>query len=152
MKKRLIEKSYQPFFTTALFAGIIALFFWLAHPGSTFTASIYDVDVAISNAKVWAIFSVYLFFLAAIYYTISKNNLKPKRWLLVSHYTFIVLFLVFFAVFSAFDSGDVQQLIKNIPLSVIITIYGSIFLADLIFFFTGIVLLLVNLFTLRKTQ
>ncbi|MGZ4090252.1 MAG: hypothetical protein ACXVNO_05995, partial [Bacteroidia bacterium] len=146
MKKRLLEKSYQPFFGTGLFAAVIALFLKIIHPESIFDVSIYNMDIVIPNSKVWFVFSLYLFFLAGIYYVISRSRLRSKHWLVISHYVFIILFLVFFAFFSAFESRDVQNLIGGIPLSTLITIYGTIFLADVLFFFIGLLLLFVNLF------
>lgn len=152
MKKILLEKSYQPFFGTGLFAAVIALFLKIVHPESTFDVSIYNMDLVVLNSKVWFVFSLYLFFLSGVYYVISRTKLKPKHWLVVSHYVFIVLFLVFFGFFSAFESRDVQSLIEGIPLSTMITVYGTIFLADVLFFFIGVLLLFVNLFSLRKTS
>lgn len=152
MKKHLIEKSYQPFFGTALFAVVIALFLKIVHPESVVDLSLYDKYFSMPSSSAWFAFSIYLFFLAAIYFIISRSRLKSKHWLVVSHYVFIVLFLTFFVLFSAFESHDVQDIISGIPLSTIISIYGLVFIADVLFFAIGILLLFANLLTLKKTS
>jgi len=152
MRKLLLETSYQPFFGTGMFAAVIALFLKIIHPESVFDVSVYDIYISRPNSSVWFVFSLYLFFLAGIYYAVSKTKLKPRHWLVISHYVFIILFLIFFAFFSAFESHDVQDLISGTPLSTLITVYGTLFLVDLLFFFVGIILLFVNLFTLKKTS
>jgi hypothetical protein len=152
MKRILLQKAFQPFFITGLIAASIALFLKIVYPASLFDISIYNSDIQIENSKIWMAFALYLFLLAGIYYIVNRNGLRVKRWLVISHYVFILLFLLFFVLFSAFGNDDVQGMIASIPLSTIITVYGIIFLADVSFFVIGLLLLFVSLFSLNKSQ
>ena len=152
MKKLLFERSFQPFFVTGLASAVIALFLKIIHPESLFDISIYNSDYTIANYKIWFLFSLYLFSLSAIYYAVSKAKLKTKSWLMVSHYTFIVLFLIFFVLFSAFGSSDMQKLMTNVPLSTFLGIYAIIFVVDAVLFFLGILFLIINLFSLKRNK
>jgi len=150
MKRIIFGKPYQPFFITGVIALVISLYFRTAHPGSLFDISVYNTDFVISNSRIWFLFSAYLFFLSLIYYIISKGKLKTKRWLVISHYIFIVSFLVFFAIFSAFGNRDVRRLIADIPAITLITVYGTIFFIDVALFLFGLLFLIINLFSLKK--
>ena len=110
MKKISFNKTYRPFLITGWIALFMALFFKIFYPESNFDVSIYSTDFFMAYSVVWLSFSGYLFLLAAIYFYINKAGLKTKKWLVNSHYMFIVLFLFFFIVFSAFGNADVKKL------------------------------------------
>lgn len=152
MKRIFFEKAYQPFLATALITLGIALFFKGVYPGSVFDVSVYDIDFNIATSRVWFLFTGYLLFLSIIYFVISRNRLKTKKWLVISHYVFIVSFLVFFMVFSSFSSPGVKKLTADIPIVSLITLYGTIFLLDVIFFALGLIFLLINLFSLSRNK
>jgi hypothetical protein len=152
MRKLLFERSFQPFFVTALVSAIIALFLKTIHPESLFDISIYNSDYTIANYKIWFLFSLYLFSLSAIYYSIDKAKLRTKSWLMISHYIFIVLFLIFFVLFSVFSSSDMQKLMTKMPLLTFLSIYAMIFIVDVILFFLGIIFLIINLFSLKRNK
>jgi membrane-bound ClpP family serine protease len=120
------------------------------HPDSVFDVSLYDWDFSIATSRIWFLFAGYIFFLAFIYFVISRTKLKSKKWIVITHYTFILLFLVFFSVFLSFANPSVQSLIGRMPFSALITIYGVIFVTDVALFFLGIIFLLLELFSLRK--
>jgi len=152
MKKILLQKPYMPFLVTALFAIAIAVIFKGIFPHERLDVSIYNEDYSISQSRIWFLFTAYLFFLAGIYFVISRAKLRIKRSLVISHYVFITLFLSFFVIFSVFSTPAVQRLISGFPLSTLITVYGIIFIADAFFFSLGIILLFVNLFSLKKDK
>jgi hypothetical protein len=152
MKKLFFDKAHQPFLLTALIALSIAIFFKGAHPGSFFDIALYDFSFEISTSRAWFIFTGYLFFLALVYYIIRRARLLTKKWLVVSHYVFIVCFLIFFAAFSVFENPGFKALTKNIPFITLVSIYGVLFLFDVIFFAFGIILFIVNLVSLRKIK
>jgi len=152
MKRLFFEKAYQPFVLTGLIALCIAIFFKGAYPDSVFDLSVYNKDYSIFTSRIWFLFVGYLFFLALIYFIISKTKLKTKRWLVISHYIFIVLFLVFFIIFSSFSNPGVQEMLAGIPLITLISVYGIIFLFDGVFFILGLLFLFINLFSLKKNN
>jgi hypothetical protein len=149
MKQVIFEKPYQPFLLTGLIIFCVAIFIRGSYPNSLFEVSIYNVDYSTSTSRIWFIFSGYLFFLAFVYYIVFRNSLRTKKWLVISHYAFIILFLALFSAFSAFSSPHIQDLMSSVPFTTLITIYGIIFLADLVLFISGIVLLIINLFSLK---
>ena len=152
-KKNVFYESVYPLFIlTAFVALCVAVVFKEIFPASFFDVSITDFTFSISSSRIWFMFAAYLLVLATIYFIISKTNLKTKKWLVVSHYTFILLFLVFFAIFSSLSNAGVQKLLSGIPVLSIITAYGVVFLIDIIFFILGIFLLLINLFSLSKKR
>jgi hypothetical protein len=152
MNKVLIERPMLPFLLTALFAMMVALFFLSLFPQARFDLSIYNHAISIKQSAVWLLFSAYLFLLGTIYYVISSVRLRTKKWLVLSHYVFIVLFLIFFALFSSFANRGVQKLISGIPLTTLITLYGTIFVIDALFFLLGLLMLVANLLTLKKSK
>lgn len=152
MKKTLFEKTYQLFLITGIISFGIAFFFKTAFPKSFFELSVYDVYFTTLTSRIWFLFSGYLFLLSTIYYIISRTKLKMKTWLVISHYTFIILFLVFFALFTSLTNQRIQSLFGGIPLITLISIYGIVFLIDAVFFVLGLLFLFVNLFSLRKKK
>lgn len=130
----------------------IAVFFRRAFPNSIFEVSVSDVYFSTTTSRIWFLFAGYLFLLTGIYFVINKKKLKSKKWLVISHYIFIILFLVFFAIFSSLSNPNVQKLFGGIPLITLITLYGIIFLVDVVFFILGIVFLFINLFSLSKNK
>ena len=152
MKHIFFERTYQLFLLIGFISLGVALFFKSVFPYTSFDLSIYDIDVSIATSRIWFLFTGYLFLLASIYFVISKTKLKTKKWLVISHYTFIVLFLVFFAIFSSFASPGVQRLFIKVPLITLVSMYGIIFLIDAVFFILGVLLLFVNLFSLSKNK
>lgn len=152
MKKILFEKPFRPFFTTGVVAAGIAIFLRYVHPGSILSVTVYNEDYAVENFRIWTWFSASIFFLATIYYAISKTKLKTQKWLIVSHYIFILLFLLFFVLFSSFNNPDVQKLTEGVPLSILISVYGTIFIADAAFLLLGILFFLLNIVSLKKDK
>lgn len=152
VKKTLFEKAYLLFLITGLISASVAFFFKVAYPNSLFDVSVYDVNFITKTSRIWFLFTGYLLLLAFIYYIISKKKLKTKSWLVISHYTFIILFLAFFALFSSFSNQNIQKLLGGIPLFTLITLYGIIFLIDVIFFILGILFLFISLFSLNKNK
>ncbi len=150
MKKILREKPHQPFFAIALVSAAIAIFLKLIHPEALFSVSIFNIDITQYQFRLWTWFTIYFMILTGIYFAIFKTELKTKRWLVMSHYVFIILFLAFFILFSIFGSNDMMTLMPNIPLNTFITIYGIIFLADVIMFLIGVIFLIINLITLKE--
>ena len=152
MKKLFFEKAYQPFLLTALISLCIALFFKGVFPGSYFDISIINTDIDIATSRIWFWFSGYLFFLAFTYYLINLKALKSKKWLVVSHYVFIVLFLAFFIAFSSFSNPDIQKLVIGIPFSTLIMLYSALFLIDIMFFIIGFLFLIFNLVSVNRAN
>lgn len=152
MKKTLFQKTYWLFLITFLISFGVALFFKIGFPDSIFELSITDVYFSTRTSHIWFLFAGYLFILTIIYYVISRTKLKAKKWMVVSHYIFIILFLVFFAVFSSLTNQRVQMLFGGIPLITLITLYGIVFLIDVVFFILGILFLLINIFSLGKNK
>lgn len=152
MKKTLFEKTYQLFLITGIISLGIAIFFKIIFPKSLFELSVYDVYFITLTSRIWFLFSGYLFFLSTIYYVISRTKLKTKKWLVISHYTFIILFLVFFAIFTSLTNQRIQSLFGGIPLITLISIYGIVFLIDAVFFVLGLLFLFVNLISLRRNK
>lgn len=152
MEKTLFQKTYWLFLVTFLISFGIAVFFKIVFPDSIFELSVTDVYFNTRTSHIWFLFAGYLFVLTIIYYVIGRTKLKTKKWLVVSHYIFIILFLIFFAIFSSLTNQNVQKLFGGIPLITLITIYGIIFLIDVIFFILGILFLFINLFSLNKNK
>jgi len=152
MKKIEFEKLYIPFLITGLFSLAFALFFKIFYPDSIFDVSIYNTDYSVANSRIWFWFSVYLLFLAVVYFAISKAKLKTKFWLVISHYIFIALFLFFFIVFSAFENREFQKIVSKVPLITLISVYSIIFITDAILFFLGVLFLFINILSLRRDK
>jgi hypothetical protein len=150
MKHLLLNKPYQPFFVLGVVTAGIAIFLRMVYPASMFDVCIYNVDYLYPNYKIWSFFSIYVFTLTAVYYVIANTTLKARRWLVISHYIFILLLPVFFALFSSHSNKDVQRLIAGMPLNLVLGIYSFVLLVDGFLFVGGLVLLLVNLVTLKK--
>jgi hypothetical protein len=150
MKKILLYQPFKPFFITGLATLGIALFLYVMYPVAFFDFSGYGTRIELENYKVWLLISAFLFFLSLIYFVAYRSNLKAKTWLVILHYIFILLFLIFFIAFSLFGSKDFQEMIADIPLLVLISAYGLIFAIDAGLFALGLLLFLVNLFSLRK--
>jgi len=152
MKNVFFERAYQLFLLIGFISLGVALFFKSTFPDTFFDVSIYDIDISMATSRIWFLFTGYLFLLAFIYFVIGKTKLKTKKWLVISHYTFIVLFLVFFALFSSFGNPSVQRLFTRVPLITLISLYGIVFLIDTVFFILGVLLLFINLFSLNKDK
>lgn len=150
MKKILLYQPFKPFFITGLATLGISLFLFVMYPVALFDFSGYGKHIELENYKVWLLISSFLFFLSLIYFVAYRSNLKAKSWLVIIHYIFIVLFLIFFTAFSLFGSKDFQQIMADTPLLVLISIYGLIFVIDAGLFVIGLLLLLINLFSLSK--
>jgi hypothetical protein len=150
MKQVIFEKPYQPFLLTGLLIFCVAIFIRGAYPDSLFEVSIYNTDYSALMSRIWFGFAGYLFFLALVYYIVFRNSLRTKKWLVVLHYVFVALFLAMFTLFSIFPSPAMQKTVRGIPLTTLITIYGIIFLADVLLFISGILLLIINLFSLKQ--
>ena len=149
MKKIIFETVYSPFLLLGLIALSIAIFFKVAQPDSIFDVNIYNVDFRIATTHIWFLFTGYMFLLVAIYFIISRTKLRPKKGMIIAHYAFIVLFLIFFSLFLSFGNATVQKIIANIPFSTLITIYGLIFITDVVLFLIGIFFLILNLLSLK---
>lgn len=150
MKKILLYQPFKPFFITGLATFGIALFLYIKYPVSLFILSSNQLNINVENYKMWMLISSFLFFLAAIYFIAGKINLKARTWLVILHYIFVLLFVIFFCLFSLFGSSEVQQLISKLPLLVFISMYGLIFVIDAGLFVLGFLLFLINLGSLRK--
>ena len=152
MKKILLYQPFKPFFITGLATLGISLFLYIMYPVTFFDFSGYGTQIELENYKVWLLISSFLFFLALIYYVAYRSKLKAKAWLVILQYIFIVLFLIFFTAFSLFGSKDFQQMIADVPLLVLISVYGLIFTIDAGLFALGILIFFINLLSLRKIQ
>lgn len=150
MKKILLYRPFKPFFITGLATLGISLFLYIMYPVSLFDFSGYGTRIEIENFKMWLLISSFFFFLAGIYFIAEKINLKTKTWLVILHYIFMLLFLIFFTAFSLFGSKDFQQLISNVPLLVLISVYGVIFAIDAGLFVLGLLLFFINVISLHK--
>lgn len=152
MKKIILESAYQPFLLLGLIALSISIFFKGLHPDSFFDVSIFNMDFSIATSRIWFLFTGYIFFLVLIYYIISRTTLRSKQWMIISHYIFILLFLIFFSIFLSFGNTSVQSLMTKIPFSTLISIYGIILITDVSLFIFGVLFLLLNLISLRKNK
>jgi hypothetical protein len=150
MKKILLEKPFGPFLATGLVTATIALYLKLIHPEAWFDVSVYNTDLRASQASIWFGFSLYLFLLAGIYFLTRRAKLRMKRWLIILHYTFVLLFLILFTVFSAFNYKEVQRMVSGTPITTLILVYGLVFFTDLAFFAIGILMLPVNILSAKK--
>jgi hypothetical protein len=152
MKKIFFKRAHQPFLLLAMITFSVAILFKGAHPESMFDVSIYNHDVSIISSRVWFLFSGYLLLLSGLYYILNRAGLKTRRWLVILHYSFIALFLVFFAMFSSFANPDIKALLAGVSWTTLVTIYGVIFLIDFIFFALGNLFFLINILTLKKEK
>lgn len=152
MEKTLYQKTYQLFLIMGFISLGLALLFKSGFPNSVFELSVSDVYFSTPTSRIWLLFAGYMFLLTSIYYIISRTKLKTKKWLVISHYTFIILFLVFFAIFSSLSNQRIQNLFGGIPLITLISLYGMIFLIDAVLFILGILFLLINLVSLHRNK
>jgi hypothetical protein len=143
------SKPYQPFFLTAIITLLIAASYFMFSPGSEFDLEINEY-FSVKSSYAWFVLSFYLFSLAALYFTATKNKLKTRKWLVTAHFIFVMLFLLIFFLFSTFNTSYVQRLVSNMQFLVLMAIYGALFLLDVIFFLVSLILLIVNIFMLKK--
>jgi len=152
MKGRLFEKAYQPFFLTGFISFCIVVFYFGAYPNSFFDVNFYTIKFSIATYNVWLLFAGYLFSLAGIYYIIGRTKLKIKKWLVISHYIFIVSFLIFFVIANAFTNTDVQNMLVGIPLLTVLTAYSIVLVIDITLFILGIIFLFISIISLRRDK
>ena len=152
MEKTLFQKTYQLFLVMGFISLGLALLFSNSFSNSVFELSVSEVYFSTPTSRIWVLFAGYMFLLTFIYYIISRAKLKTKKWLVISHYTFIILFLVGFVIFSCITNQHIQSLFGGIPLITLISIYGIIFFIDAVLFILGILFLLINLFSLHRNK
>jgi hypothetical protein len=142
-------KPYKPFFLVAVLSLAIAFMYRIFSPETYFDLSFYDY-MTLNNFYLWIVFSAYIFLLSAIYYIVHKKGLHARTWLIRSHFIFIILFLLLLFTFSLFNTVPFQQVTSGMPFLVLFGIYGTIFFIDLVLFVIGLLILLVNIFSLKK--
>jgi hypothetical protein len=147
--KSLLLKPYWLFSGVAVLAFITALYYYYVYPETFFDFGTHR-EYYIGMHYVWLIFAIYVLGLAAIYYTATKGRLRTRRWLIGTHFAFIVLFLFLFLLLSTFNTPFIQDRISGFPLLTIIGIYAVIFLLDLISLVIGLVLLLANILLFKR--
>lgn len=152
MKKTLLYSPFRPFFITGLATLGISLFLYIMYPVSMLDVSVYNTYFTTESFRAWLWISAYLLFLAAIYYIAFRSGLKTKTWLVITHYVFILLFLMLFILFSTFPSKDMQDILSGLSVFSLLFIYSLIFFMDVVFFFVGLILFIANLFTLNKNK
>jgi hypothetical protein len=152
MKKTLLYRPFKPFFVTGLATLGISLFIYVMYPMSMFDINVYNKYFTTESFKAWLWISAYLFFLAAIYYIAFRSELKTKNWLVITHYVFILLFLILFILFSTFPSKDMQDILSGLSIFSLLFVYSVIFFMDVVFFFAGLILFIANLFALNKNK
>ena len=149
MLTKLYRKPYEPFFIAGLVTMCIALGYFLFSRNSYFDVSLKNYMV-LRSFYVWFIFSAYIFLLSGLYFAISKMKFRVKKWLLVPHFIFVILFLLSFLVFSSFNTELVKNYFAETPFLVLFSFYGLIFLLDIFFFITSMLFLIINLFSFKK--
>ncbi|WP_317897707.1 hypothetical protein [Aurantibacillus circumpalustris] len=151
MVKLFFRKPQTFFFGIALVTLLVAVNYFYYYPEAYFDLG-GDFEFSVSCSTCWFAFSVYTLILSGIYYTASKGGVKTRHWLLMSHFIFVILFLLMFFVFSSFNTSYVQDRISGLPFITLIVIYGVIFLLDLIFFAISMILLLLNILSFKKPK
>lgn len=149
MNNRFFQKPQLFFFGIALVTLLTGLIYFRFYPEARIDLG-GDYEFSASLAFCWLAISGYTFILSAIYYIASKGRLKMRRWLVLLHFIFLIVFLVLFLAFTSFDSAYVQDHISGLSFFTLILAYALIFLLDLIAFVIGLVLLIVNIFSFRR--
>lgn len=147
--KLFFQRPYLFFLGVAIITLLVAINYFYYYPESYFDLG-GDYELSLSCSVCWGVFSGYCFILSAIYYTAAKGKLKTKGWLVLSHFIFVLLFLVLFFVFSSFNTSYVQDHISGLPFFTLITIYAIIFFLDVGLFVTGLVLLVASVLSFKK--
>jgi hypothetical protein len=149
MLKTWRHKPYRPFFIVGILSLVVAFTYSIFLPDAYFDLSLKEYHM-LSNFHIWLVFAGFVFLLSAIYYIAAKKQLRTYKLLVRAHFIFVILFLLFFLLFSTFNISQVQSLVSGIPFFVLVTIYGTIFILDIFFFITGLLLLLFNIFSVKK--
>ena len=142
-----IKKAARLFFYTGVATLGISLVYYIFFPESFFDLSV-GTYFSISSGPLWLIFTVYLLLLSALYYVAARGRLKVRKWMLVSHYLFVVMFLLVFLLFSQFNEDYTRRLLSTYSAMGVVIIYSTIFLVDIILFIAGIAILAANLLVL----
>lgn len=151
MITRWISKPYKPFFLISAVTILISLTYYFYFPDSYFDISI-GRYFSLSNYYAWFIFGSYTFVLGVIYYLSAQNNLKTRRWLLNTHFVFVLLFMVLFFMLSSFNTAWVREFTSARSFFSVLLVYGSLYLLDIVFLVSGLMLLVVNLLDQQRRK
>lgn len=151
MKQLFLSKPYLFFFIVGVITLTTALIYWYSYPEAYFDFSGRH-EFSISSAYAWFFFSGYLFGLTGIYYTAVKGRLKVRGWLAATHFVFVILFLLLFVAFSAFNTTYIQHYLAGLPFFTTVFIYALVFILDLAAFVASLLMLLINLISFRRTR
>jgi len=143
------SKPYKPFFLLGIVCAIITVLYQVLSPETYFDLSFYEY-MTLNHFYVWLIFTCYVFLLSGVYYVTHRKGLHVRTWMLRSHFVFISIFLILLFTFSLFNTVSFQHITSGMPFLVLFGIYGIIFFIDLVLFGVSLVLLLVNIFSMKK--
>jgi hypothetical protein len=149
MLKTLHSKPYLLFSVTGIISLLVSAYYYFCLPDSSFDISVRKY-FEINSAVAWLTLSGYNFLLAAIYFITAKRELHTRNWLVITHFVFVILFLLVFFAFSSFNAPYAREIVSGMPFLTLVVLYGMVFLTDVIFFITGIALLVVNILTMKK--
>lgn len=151
MLRLFFKKPYLFFLGIAIITLLVGVIYFYYYPEAYFDLG-GDYELSLSCSICWLMFSGYGFILSGIYYTAARGRLKTRNWLVLSHFIFVILFLLLFFAFSSFNTAYVQDHISGLPFFTLITVYGLIFLLDLIMFVISLILLMVNILSFKKSD
>lgn len=147
--KAVFTHPHRPFLITALLCFIIALVYRLY-----FRESYFDISArhyfSLSNYYAWSLLGGYVLLLSGIYYIAERGKLSIQKWMLKAHYIFLLLFLIFFFIFSSFNAGWMQDAVSSMPFMLVLSLYGIVFLLDVFLFIAGLISLVINLASMKK--
>ena len=136
-----------------MYTGLAALFLSLIYY-LFFREHFFDMSVGtyftIASYYLWLIMAGFLFLLSGIYYMAVRGRLRIRAGMVLTHFVFILLFLLFFLVFSNFNAPLFEPLTGGLPFWVLVSVYGTIFLTDLILLGLGLIIMTVNLLSSKK--
>jgi hypothetical protein len=150
----IINKPYKVFFSLALLSICIFTIIKLKNSGLYLDISIYDVSIKETYSNIWLYIFIYLIALSLIYFIEQKRNFVFRKWLVICHFIFIILFIILFILFTVFDIRDFQRLLYKIdfPTRTTLILYTLILFFDLLFFIIGLVILLLNVLITKKNK
>jgi hypothetical protein len=148
------SKAFRFFLITAIASALMSVIMYFYNKEAMLDFTVFDLSIHSSYATVWEIFSIYLFVLSLIYLIIDNSSLQPNRWLVTSHFVFVISFLLVFMGFSLFDTTGFRILISvyQIPTITVFVIYAFLLVTDLVLFLLGLIFLLLNLLSLHKEK
>ncbi|MGZ3882928.1 MAG: hypothetical protein ACXVPQ_04895 [Bacteroidia bacterium] len=132
----------------------IALLLQIVAKDFVFVLNFFDFEIRQPYPLVFLELGLYLLVLGLIYYAAYRAGLQSRKWLVVSHYAFVILFLMLFLSFCLFDIPEIQRLISwfNLSLATAVICYALLLSTDIVIFFIGLLLLMLNFFSFKKTN